>query len=91
MTLVELIEQVAIETGLSKDAASRAIKSAIKITYSTAIGGEDVSLVGFGKFRRKIFQPKMAFGKLTSKKVGIKFTPFDSTFRRDNGEESRST
>jgi len=78
MTFTELVEQVSKESGISKDEVSLVLKSAVNEIHTTVMKGESVALPGLGKFIRKVSKPRMAFGKMTSEKSTVKFSPYDS-------------
>jgi len=50
MNKTDLINYVAIETGLNKDSATKAVEAIIGGITSTLAGGEAVNIVGFGAF-----------------------------------------
>ncbi|KON48557.1 HU family DNA-binding protein [Mariprofundus ferrooxydans] len=50
MNKTDLINYVAIETGLNKVSATDAVEATLDVITSALIGGDSVSLVGFGSF-----------------------------------------
>ena len=51
MNTAELIERVATEHGVAKEHARKIIDSAFAAITTAAIGGEEVALNGFGRFK----------------------------------------
>lgn len=93
MTLTEIVEQVSDISGLSKADTRCVINEALRIIKEAALKDEPVSLLGFGKFSKKVYPPKTAFGRITSEKTTIKFSPYDSVAVREgdkNGKARRS-
>ena len=53
MKTVDLIEHVAAKTGLDKSQAKQAVEAAIDSIVDAAKRGDEVNLLGFGKFKVK--------------------------------------
>jgi DNA-binding protein HU-beta len=51
MNTADLIERVATEHGVAKEHARKIIDSVFAAIAATAIGGEEVALNGFGRFK----------------------------------------
>lgn len=50
MNKAQLIDQIAAEAGLTKEASKRALDAFIKVTTTALKNGDRVALVGFGSF-----------------------------------------
>jgi DNA-binding protein HU-beta len=50
MSKAELVEQIALQTGMTKADAERAVNAFINVVTSALKGGDDVTMVGFGTF-----------------------------------------
>ncbi len=64
MNKTELIEQVAVQTGLSKRAAGEAVDVIFEQISKTMCDGEPVRITGFGTFR-----PKPSRGKARARLI----------------------
>ena len=53
MKKAEIVERVAGEAGITKQAAQAAVGSVFDAIAEALVRGEDVSIVGFGRFSRK--------------------------------------
>jgi DNA-binding protein HU-beta len=51
MNLAELIGRVATEHDVAKEQARKILESAFAAITATAVGGEEVALYGFGRFK----------------------------------------
>jgi DNA-binding protein HU-beta len=50
MSKAELVEQIALQTGMTKADAERAVNAFINVVTSALKEGDDVTMVGFGTF-----------------------------------------
>lgn len=50
MNKTQLVEKIALDTGLSKVKAAQALESAVNAVQEALKGGDKVSLIGFGTF-----------------------------------------
>lgn len=78
MTFTEVVEEISKQTHYGRDEINNILRHTILLIEKTAIKGEAVHLVRLGKFTSKVSKPRMAFGKMTTEKTTIKFTPYDS-------------
>lgn len=62
MSLAELIEAVARETGLPKTVVAKVLKSSNELILETLNAGEGVKLTGFGAFYVREVKPRPLFG-----------------------------
>jgi DNA-binding protein HU-beta len=60
MKLTELVDHVASEAGIQKDAAKKAVDAVFAGIVEAAKKGEEVNLPGFGKFKVKDSQARQA-------------------------------
>lgn len=94
MTLTEIVEQVSDISGISKADTRCILNEAFRIIKEAALKDEPVSVLGFGKFTRKVYPSKVAFGNVTKEKTTIKFSPYQSVAVREeksNGKARRSS
>lgn len=63
MTLVELIEAIAADTGVPKSSVALVMKSFKAQAMKALKNGENVVLTGFGTFLVKVFKKAPLFGK----------------------------
>jgi len=77
----DLIDQIAAESGLTKKASSAALEAMMTVIGNTLIDGDEVHIVGFGKFyvkdrcaRRQFNPAKDEYVDVAERKM-IKFKP----------------
>ena len=71
MKLADLVDHVANEAGLSKEAARKAIDAAFGGILAAAKKGDEVNLPGFGKFKVKDSQPREGRNPSTGEVIQI--------------------
>ncbi|AFZ83664.1 DNA-binding protein HU-beta [Candidatus Kinetoplastibacterium blastocrithidii TCC012E] len=74
MNKTELIDHIAINAGISKAAANRAIDSFLDAVKSTMKKGETVTLVGFGSFAVSTRAERTGRNPRTGEEIKIKKT-----------------
>jgi DNA-binding protein HU-beta len=72
MNKTELIDALAVESGLSKADSGRALESLIATVQKSLKKGEDVSITGFGKFSVVKRAARTGVNPRTGEKVKIK-------------------
>lgn len=81
MSKEALIDQVAKTTGMSKKDASSAVTAVMQGIESLLVAGQEVSIIGFGKFSVKDVPERMGRNPSTGEQMKIsakrqaKFTP----------------
>ncbi len=71
MNKAELISAVATKTGLSKKDTQAVLDTLIEVTEKTVSKGEDVTLVGFGTFKRANRKARKGVNPQTGKAIKI--------------------
>ncbi|AGF48352.1 DNA-binding protein HU-beta [Candidatus Kinetoplastibacterium oncopeltii TCC290E] len=74
MNKTELIDHIAVNTGISKAAANRAIDSFLDAVKNTMKKGETVTLVGFGSFAVSTRAERTGRNPRTGEAIKIKET-----------------
>ncbi|MSO47812.1 MAG: HU family DNA-binding protein [Thermoleophilia bacterium] len=74
MTKAEFIDQIAVQTGLSKKDAGAAVDAMLDTISSTLRRGGDVVFTGFGKFTVQARAARMGVNPRTGEKVQIAAT-----------------
>ncbi len=71
MTKAELISAVAQKTGMSKKDSDKAIAAVLDSVTEALVGGDKVSLVGFGTFEVKTRAARKGINPRTKKEIDI--------------------
>ena len=71
MKLADLVDHVANEAGLQKDAAKKAVEAVFAGILEAAKKGEEVNLPGFGKFKVKDSQARQGRNPSTGEVIQI--------------------
>ena len=96
--MVKLLQVVSKDTGIPKEEVRKILDSSFKHIEKFTSYGEEVSITGFGKFKAKIYIPRLLKervgrrvfgkeGKISDGRVVVKFHHYDSR-RRWLWEES---
>lgn len=67
----ELIDQVAVRTGLTKVQVSAAIDALVDVIVDTVVEGEKVSILGFGAFEARERSARQGLNPKTGDKILI--------------------
>jgi len=71
MKLTDLVDHVASEAGIQKDAAKKAVDAVFAGIVEAATKGEEVNLPGFGKFKVKDSQARQGRNPSTGEVIEI--------------------
>ncbi len=71
MKKAEIVERVAGEAGITKQAAQAAVRSVFDAIAEALARGEDVSIVGFGRFTRKDRPAREGRNPRTGERIAI--------------------
>ena len=71
MKTAELIEHVASEAGVEKNAAKKAVEAVLASIVEAAKKGEEVNLAGFGKFKVKDSPARQGSNPATGEAIEI--------------------
>lgn len=89
VTLIELVERVAEETGVKKDIVAKITKSIFNtIKLSVLHDRDSVSLRGFGRFEVRVFKSRKVFGRVSATRARVVFLPYTVT-KKERAMEKR--
>lgn len=77
----QMVQKIASTTGLTQQQAEKALRAMIDITTEAVASGEEVTFVGFGKFKRVLRNARKGRNPHTGKMVEVpaclvpRFTP----------------